>query len=277
SANEVTIDTKPPVIQLHEVSSNTTVVNPSSPDNQLLVVSTRRPTFTGVADANSTVKLTFYSDPVTCTTTAADDSTWSCTPASDIPPGNHTFEVTATDQAGNVTALPAINLVVWSGVLETEIVDTKVITKTETSATKDSSQSSQDKDDSESDTSTDTSATSENTYDVIVKIVDDKGNPLPFTKVTLFSKPREAITDKDGIAHFKDVEAGEHTIVVANNNQVGQQKITIGGKDVERYEYTIEIKETNPFLNPWVAMTIGMLVSIIIVAVTLFIREKYKK
>ncbi len=62
-----------------------------------------RPTFTGIASANSKVVVTIQSDPITCTTTADTNGNWSCTPSVDIPNGDHTVTIQSVGTDGQYT------------------------------------------------------------------------------------------------------------------------------------------------------------------------------
>jgi len=62
-----------------------------------------RPTLTGTAEAGSTVSV-YDGATLLGTTTTAGDGTWSFTPGSDLSTGSHSFTVTATEAAGNVSA-----------------------------------------------------------------------------------------------------------------------------------------------------------------------------
>lgn len=62
---------------------------------------------------------------------------------------------------------------------------------------------------------------------VEVKVVDKDGNPVSGLKVTLFSEPREAITNESGVAVFENVEPGEHTAKAEVNGQKYEQKISV--------------------------------------------------
>jgi hypothetical protein len=62
-----------------------------------------RPTFTGIASANSKVVVTIQSDPITCTTTADGNGNWSCTPTTDIPNGDHTVTIQSVGTDGQYT------------------------------------------------------------------------------------------------------------------------------------------------------------------------------
>lgn len=65
------------------------------------------------------------------------------------------------------------------------------------------------------------------TKTVEVKIVDDEQKPVAGIKVTLHSEPREAITDADGVAIFKDVEVGQHTAIAEVDGAKTEQPVTV--------------------------------------------------
>ncbi|QQK64147.1 hypothetical protein F8A90_08445 [Cobetia sp. cqz5-12] len=61
------------------------------------------PTLTGSAEAGSTVTIT-HNGEVVGSETADANASWSYTPSTDLADGDHVFSVTATDEAGNVSA-----------------------------------------------------------------------------------------------------------------------------------------------------------------------------
>lgn len=70
-----------------------------------LPVTSLRPTFTGTAEAGSTVTLYVDGVPLVtspATTTVTGSNPWSATPAADLAPGFHILTATATDDVGNV-------------------------------------------------------------------------------------------------------------------------------------------------------------------------------
>lgn len=105
--------------------------------------------------------------------------------------------------------------------------------------------------------------------DIQIKVVNTDKNTVKGAKVTLFSTPKEAKTDKDGIALFKNVEPGEHRVLISYKWQTGEQKINLQeNMEVCEIDFTIQIKPTNPFLNPWVIGVIAVLV-LTLIGVTL--------
>ncbi len=110
-------------------------------------------------------------------------------------------------------------------------------------------------------------------YDIKIKVVDADKKAVKGAKVMLFSTPREAITDKEGIALFENVEPGEHRVVISYKWQTGEQKINLQeNMEVDEIDLTIQIKSTNPFFNPWVIGVITVLV-LTLVGVTLLAKR----
>ncbi len=109
-------------------------------------------------------------------------------------------------------------------------------------------------------------------YIVQIKVVDEQGNPVEGAKVTLYSDPKVAYTNQEGIATFKGIEPGEHKVLIAYDGKQGEQKINLTG-DIQEFHYEIQIKETSPFLSPLVIAIFGFLV----VSITLFSIFLFKK
>jgi hypothetical protein len=71
-----------------------------------------RPTFSGTAEAGSTVTVKDAAGKTLCTTTAAECGGWRCTPSNPLSGGEQTLTVTATDAAGNVSAATEVRITV---------------------------------------------------------------------------------------------------------------------------------------------------------------------
>lgn len=81
------------------------------------------------------------------------------------------------------------------------------------------------------------------------RILDRAGNPLVGVKVYLHSEVREATTDENGIAIFKDVPSGDHSLEVAYSGKTLAKKVVISepaDKDKEIELQTIEIRVEDP-------------------------------
>jgi hypothetical protein len=114
-------------------------------------------------------------------------------------------------------------------------------------------------------------------YEVNVKVIDTKKDPVAGAKVTLYSDPKEAVTDKDGMAKFNKIEAGEHRLVVAYQNYEGEQQIFLNADGSTRvFEIQITIEAKNVLLAPQVLMIIATLSIAIIVLLILLARKRKK-
>ena len=63
--------------------------------------------------------------------------------------------------------------------------------------------------------------------DVKFQIIDKNDNPIPNLKTTLFSDPQESVTDDNGIASFKDVPIGVHTLAFNHQGEELKKKVAI--------------------------------------------------
>lgn len=112
-------------------------------------------------------------------------------------------------------------------------------------------------------------------YDVNVKVLDTDKKPIEGATVTLHSNPQTSKTDKDGIAKFKNVEAGDHKVLIAYNNFEGQQSINLTG-DVKEFNLNITVKQNPISLSPLAYGIIGIMGLIIFVLVTSLVKAKNK-
>ena len=115
----------------------------------------------------------------------------------------------------------------------------------------------------------------ENGYIVKVKVVDTQNKPAAGAKVTIHSKVQETTTDKNGIALFNSVEPGQHKILIAYSGYSVEQSVNLTG-DVKEFDFNIQVKQTNAFLNPQVILVIGIMAFIILITVVLLIKAKRK-
>jgi hypothetical protein len=63
--------------------------------------------------------------------------------------------------------------------------------------------------------------------EVKFRIIDKYDNPIPNLKTTLFSDPQETTTNDDGIAAFKNVPIGEHTLAFNHGGEELKKKVEI--------------------------------------------------
>ena len=111
-------------------------------------------------------------------------------------------------------------------------------------------------------------------YDVTVKVIDEKEKPVEGARVEIHSEVKSATTDKKGIAAFTNVEGGEHQILIAYNNQQGEQNINLTGDTVEEFKFTIQISPTSPFRDIRVMTAIGGLSISLLLAIIFLIKRK---
>lgn len=112
-------------------------------------------------------------------------------------------------------------------------------------------------------------------YDVNVRVLDAKKNPIAGAEVTLHSTPRTAITNEDGIASFTDVEPGQHRVVIAYGDYTGEQSVNLSG-DVKVVELNVTVEEKTVALSKRAWTIIGILSAAIIVLTVLVYRYKSK-
>lgn len=168
--------------------------------------------------------------------------------------GYYQVNLSLKDKAGNIYEHPAFYLVLEEkeqligGLFEQGKLQTEIIEKEKIPA----------------ETEEEKERIKEEGYTVKVKVVDINKNPVKGAKVTLFSEPKEALTDEEGIAAFDNVEKGEHKIVIAYKGQTGKQKVNLGGKETKEFDFTIQIKQTNPLASPLVILIVSSLTLIIV-------------
>lgn len=261
-------DFTPPLIPMVACISNTC---PSTPTSIWAFVDPR-PTFKGTAEPNATVELTVHSDPVVGTATADADGNWEYVPDADLTYGSHQVEIKAIDQAGNDSEILSLSLTVgsgpsggglggvvqsWTGTgrWETEIVgEEKVLAET---------------------TEEPAPVEEEETgHTVKVQVIDEQSQPVSGAQVTLHSDPQEAITDKTGLAVFENVPTGEHTVIIAYQDRIGEQDITVEGDEVQEFHFTIQLRPVSPFRSAPVIIVIVVLLAVVGVLAYLISRQK---
>jgi len=101
-------------------------------------------------------------------------------------------------------------------------------------------------------------------YLVNIKVVNEHQQPVSGAKVTLHSVAKETITDKNGVASFSGVEAGNHVVQIAYQGYTGEQSLDLTGS-VKEFNLNITVKTNSPFSDPKViAALAGMGVLIIV-------------
>jgi LysM repeat protein len=126
--------------------------------------------------------------------------------------------------------------------------------------------------DTNADTNIDTTAP-QGGYELNVKVTDDNKKPVEGATVTIHSVVQTTTTNKDGIAEFKNVESGQHRVLIAYDNFEGEQSINLTG-DVKKFDLTVTVQPKNVLLSPLVLAIIGILSLIIIVLAIVIIRAR---
>lgn len=112
-------------------------------------------------------------------------------------------------------------------------------------------------------------------YEVNVLVVDKESKPVTGAKVTLHSDPKEAYTGEDGIAHFEDVEQGEHKLLVAYNNYEGEQSIYLTGDETTKvFNVNVTIEQKNVLMSKQVMIVVGVLVAVVVILAVLLLKAK---
>ncbi len=92
-----------------------------------------------------------------------------------------------------------------------------------------------------------------NTYNLTLNISNADGTPIANSEVTLHSNPMTGTTDSNGNVTFNNVELGDHTLTVINNNKTISTaiKLTGGTNDIVQTDgkYNVKIKKENITLN----------------------------
>lgn len=101
------------------------------------------------------------------------------------------------------------------------------------------------------------------TYQVDVIVTDEEDKPIGGATVTLNSTPRQTTTNEKGVATFKEIEQGEHTVTIAYEEQVGEQKVVLSD-DVKRYELAVKLERKNTLFSPQALTVIGVLLATIL-------------
>lgn len=113
-------------------------------------------------------------------------------------------------------------------------------------------------------------------YKVKVKVLDSDKKPVEGAKVTIHSKVQEMITDKDGIAQFTNVEAGDHKVLIAYNNFEGEQSVNLTG-DVKEFALNVTVQQKPFSLSPLAWEIIILMGTVISILALLLIKVQTKK
>lgn len=105
-------------------------------------------------------------------------------------------------------------------------------------------------------------------YDLDIKVLAMNNEPLRGIKVTLHSTPRDAITDDNGIASFKNVEPGEHKVYLAYGSfNGGGQSINLTGEK-SSIELVMQVNLVKSI--SWQTILISVIVTIALISLFIF-------
>jgi len=121
-----------------------------------------------------------------------------------------------------------------------------------------------------------TTETTQNGYDVKVKVTDTSNKPVEGAKVTMHSKVQEATTDKNGVALFHNVEQGDHKVLIAYDGYKGEQSLNLAG-EVKEFDLNVRVQKDNLQISPLAFGIIGIMGIAIIGLIILLIRSKRKE
>ncbi|MDD3498416.1 MAG: fibronectin type III domain-containing protein [Candidatus Moranbacteria bacterium] len=108
------------------------------------------------------------------------------------------------------------------------------------------------------------------------QILDKSENPIPRLETTLFSDPQTTVTDDDGIATFKEVLIGSHTLAFEHEGESFRKKVAISDTLTEEGKVRMEVvqvKAQKEKLALWMWGIIILLVAFIFA--TLYFARKY--
>jgi hypothetical protein len=260
------VDLEKPPVQLNSIADRSNLaITTTSSSGQVFITTHQTPTFRGTGNPENYVKVEISSqEPLSCETFVKQDGSWECT-FDNIPYGKYSAKIVSTNKAGKSSTLPEFYFFISSNRLDTTLLEKHEPTEEDLFTTP---------------WVTNPDSFVDNTklenYDVLVKVVDVNNLPLKNVKVTLFSKPREALTDDKGTVVFKNVSGGEHRVVVEQNNQIGDQLITLSGKD-RQLDFTVRLGVESSSSRNWFNIKLGIFALLIpTLAVLTVIKAKIK-
>lgn len=112
--------------------------------------------------------------------------------------------------------------------------------------------------------------------EVRFQILDKKDEPIVNLETTLFSDPQTSMTDQDGIASFKDVPIGSHTLAFDYQGEEFRKKVAIADTLTEEGKVraeVVEVKAEKEKIAVW--MWIVIILLIIIAGIAAYFAKKY--
>lgn len=110
-------------------------------------------------------------------------------------------------------------------------------------------------------------------YDLTIKLSAD-GKPLSGANVEIHSKVQKTIASKEGVASFKNVEPGEHTVKIAYESYTGEHKIALTGDEQDvNIDLSIKLVQ-NGFASRPVQIVISILIAAVLVQTVLILKKR---
>lgn len=113
-------------------------------------------------------------------------------------------------------------------------------------------------------------------YVINVKVIDLDKKPVEGASVTIHSVSQQSMTDKNGVAVFKNIEPGEHRVLIAYNNYKGEQAINLNSVASE-FDLTIQVKPVGVILDSLLLEIIAIMFLIIVVLLIIIRKLRTKK
>ena len=113
-------------------------------------------------------------------------------------------------------------------------------------------------------------------YKVNVFVKDISNLPVEGASVTMHSDPQTAKTDKNGVATFNNIPAGQHEVLIAYNNFQGKETISLTG-DVKEFNLNVTMKPVNIWLSSQMIIVIVVSIFIVLALLVVVVRMRKKK
>jgi hypothetical protein len=112
--------------------------------------------------------------------------------------------------------------------------------------------------------------------EVRFQILDKSENPIPRLETTLFSDPKTTVTDENGIASFKDVPLGSHTLAFDYQGENFEKKVAIADTLTDEGKVRAEVVQVKAEKEKIAAWMWGIIILLILaVACAAYFAGKY--
>jgi len=113
-------------------------------------------------------------------------------------------------------------------------------------------------------------------YNLSLLVTNSNGQPIAGARVELHSDVQVSYSDENGYAYFKNVDPGEHKVLVTYANYSGEKTITAGG-DKEKVEVKITLEPNKKKSYQWLFVGVGSGVALVLVigAILFLVKKKH--